>query len=310
MRFRRALTWAACLLAWSSAVQAQPVRAVPRPPAQAPGPPRPEDGSAAPDGYAPTSGMAGTNARLTSGEDGRVRRRDRCRRIGRARSPSVFFPTAGSSSASVRAASGSSAKTGRSRSRSTACRPICWFAAGRVCSKSGPIGRSPRTGRSISTYTVLPDGSNPAALPRSPGVARRRAREALAGRQAARGREGAVERRRHRRPADPGARRDAVRHLDDSGRPRHQLRGLAAAAAARQQHGQGAADQRRRIDSEGQPVCRPRRRASGNLRARLPRHPGRRHPSANRQTLDERTRTARRRRDQRRSTRARTTASR
>src|SRR4249919_3205096 len=53
MRFRRALTWAACLLAWSSAVQAQPVKAVPRPPAQAPGPPRPEDGSAAPDGYAP-----------------------------------------------------------------------------------------------------------------------------------------------------------------------------------------------------------------------------------------------------------------
>src|SRR4029077_10683855 len=53
MRFRRALTWAACLLAWSSAAQAQPVRAVPRPPAQAPGPPRPEDGSAAPDGYAP-----------------------------------------------------------------------------------------------------------------------------------------------------------------------------------------------------------------------------------------------------------------
>ena len=32
---------------------AQTGRAVPRPPAQAPGPPRPEDGSAAPDGYAP-----------------------------------------------------------------------------------------------------------------------------------------------------------------------------------------------------------------------------------------------------------------
>src|SRR5438477_7505492 len=28
-------------------------RVIPRPPAQAPGPPRPEDGSAAPDGYAP-----------------------------------------------------------------------------------------------------------------------------------------------------------------------------------------------------------------------------------------------------------------
>src|SRR5215471_18996673 len=30
-----------------------PQRVIPRPPAQAPGPPRPEDGSAAPDGYAP-----------------------------------------------------------------------------------------------------------------------------------------------------------------------------------------------------------------------------------------------------------------
>ena len=56
MRFRRALTWAACLVASAIEVTelaAQSVRAVPRPPAQAPGAPRPEDGSAAPDGYAP-----------------------------------------------------------------------------------------------------------------------------------------------------------------------------------------------------------------------------------------------------------------
>src|SRR5437867_12064139 len=42
-----------CLVVCATEVNAQPARAIPRPPAQAPGPPRPEDGSAAPDGYAP-----------------------------------------------------------------------------------------------------------------------------------------------------------------------------------------------------------------------------------------------------------------
>jgi hypothetical protein len=41
----------ACLLVCATDVKTQTVRAVPRPPAQAPGPPKPEDGSAAPDGY-------------------------------------------------------------------------------------------------------------------------------------------------------------------------------------------------------------------------------------------------------------------
>ena len=44
---------AACVVMNATWVAAQPLRAVPRPPAQAPGPPRAEDGSAAPDGYAP-----------------------------------------------------------------------------------------------------------------------------------------------------------------------------------------------------------------------------------------------------------------
>ena len=43
----------ACAAIGSAAVLAQQVRPAPRPPAQAPGPARPEDGSAAPDGYAP-----------------------------------------------------------------------------------------------------------------------------------------------------------------------------------------------------------------------------------------------------------------
>jgi glucose/arabinose dehydrogenase len=40
-------------VACAALVHAQGARQIPRPPAQAPGPPRPEDGSAAPDGYAP-----------------------------------------------------------------------------------------------------------------------------------------------------------------------------------------------------------------------------------------------------------------
>ena len=41
------------LLLAAAGAAAQSPRVIPRPPAQAPGPPRPEDGSAAPDGYAP-----------------------------------------------------------------------------------------------------------------------------------------------------------------------------------------------------------------------------------------------------------------
>ena len=56
-----------------------------------------------------------------------------------------------------------------SRSRSTGCRPICGPRA-RACSRCGP-DRAFATNRPLYlTYTVLPDGANQAALPRSPGV--------------------------------------------------------------------------------------------------------------------------------------------
>ena len=42
-----------CLALCATELAAQAPRVIPRPPAQAPGPPKPEDGSAAPDGYAP-----------------------------------------------------------------------------------------------------------------------------------------------------------------------------------------------------------------------------------------------------------------
>ena len=86
MRFRRALTWAACLLAWLEATELHGTTGA-------------GDSASAGAGArtAPSrrrqrragrlradSGMAGTNARPTSGEDGGVRRRD-CRRRTRRR---------------------------------------------------------------------------------------------------------------------------------------------------------------------------------------------------------------------------------
>jgi glucose/arabinose dehydrogenase len=51
---RRTMVCAAvCLILGATITQAQAPRTIPRPPAAAPGPPRAEDGSAAPDGYAP-----------------------------------------------------------------------------------------------------------------------------------------------------------------------------------------------------------------------------------------------------------------
>jgi aldose sugar dehydrogenase len=47
------LVHATFLVAGAAGSAAQTARVIPRPPAQAPGPPKPEDGSAAPDGYAP-----------------------------------------------------------------------------------------------------------------------------------------------------------------------------------------------------------------------------------------------------------------
>src|SRR6185295_12623044 len=47
------LATAVFLVLGATGIAAQTARVIPRPPAQAPGPAKPEDGSAAPDGYAP-----------------------------------------------------------------------------------------------------------------------------------------------------------------------------------------------------------------------------------------------------------------
>jgi glucose/arabinose dehydrogenase len=158
---------AACVVLAVSAMAAQAARVIPRPPAQV-GPPRPEDGSAAPDGYAPSPEWLGqtraprpaTTAAFTvetvaegiSGAfcfaflpDGRIIVGERPGRIKIvAKDGKVSEPLEGM--------------------------PADLWAKGQGLFEVRP-DRAFATNRTIYlTYTVLPDGSNQAALPRSPGV--------------------------------------------------------------------------------------------------------------------------------------------
>jgi glucose/arabinose dehydrogenase len=162
---------ALCLLVGEARIAAQTARVIPRPPAQAPGPPRPEDGSAAPDGYAPipewlgqtraprpaktaafdvetvAEGVSGAfcfsflpDGRIIVGErPGRIKLITIDGKVGKVSDPIVGMPSNlwahGQGLFEVRA------------------------------------DRAFATNRTIYlTYTVLPDGANEAALPRSPGV--------------------------------------------------------------------------------------------------------------------------------------------
>src|SRR3954467_2632923 len=142
-------------------------RVIPRPPAQAPGPARPEDGSAGPDGYAPIPEWLGQTraprpAKTAAHDvetfaeglsaafsfsflpDGRVivsERPGRIRIVGK--DGKVSAPLEGM--------------------------PSNLFARGGQGLYEVRPDRTFATSRTLYlTYTVLPEGSNPAALPRSP----------------------------------------------------------------------------------------------------------------------------------------------
>ena len=166
---RVAFMCAMVLIVGATDMVAQAVRTVPRPPAQTPGPPKPEDGSAAPDGYAPLPEWLGqtrapratktaaydveTVAEGLTGAfcfsflpDGRILLGERPGRIkiigkdGKVSAPLEGMP----SNLWARGSQGLFEVT-----------PDRAFAANRAI---------------YLTYTVLPDGANPDALPRSPGV--------------------------------------------------------------------------------------------------------------------------------------------
>src|SRR5262245_63834343 len=160
---------AVCLLAWSSVVQAQPVRAVPRPPAQAPGPPRPEDGSAAPDGYAPIPEWLGqtraSRAAKTAAYDVET--------VAEGFAAAFCFSFLPDGRIIVGERPGRLKIVGKEGSRSDPIdgMPANLFVRGGQGLYEVRPDRAFPTNRTIYlTYTVLPNDSNPAALPRSPGV--------------------------------------------------------------------------------------------------------------------------------------------
>src|SRR5215510_924757 len=160
---------AVCLLAWSSAVQAQPVRAVPRPPAQAPGPPRPEDGSAAPDGYAPIPEWLGQTRASRAAKTAAYDVETVAEGFAAAFCFS-FLPDGriivGERPGRIKIVS----KDGKVSEPIDGMPANLFVRGGQGLYEVRP-DRAFATNRTIYlTYTVLPDGSNPAALPRSPGV--------------------------------------------------------------------------------------------------------------------------------------------
>jgi aldose sugar dehydrogenase len=172
MRFRRGLTWAACLVACAieaTQLTAQPVRAVPRPPAQAPGPSRPEDGSAAPDGYAPIPEWLGQTRASRAAKTAAYDVETVAEGLAAAFSFS-FLPDAriivGERPGRIRIVG----KDGKV-SEPIDGMPANLFVRGGQGLYDVRPDRAFAANRTIYlTYTVLPDGSNPAALPRSPGV--------------------------------------------------------------------------------------------------------------------------------------------
>jgi aldose sugar dehydrogenase len=163
----RSIMTAAIALTLAAVASAQRVPPVPRPPAQAPGPPRPEDGSAAPDGYSPPPAW-----------------------LGQTRAPrpaqTAAFVVEPVAQGFAGAFCFSFLPDGRILVGERPGRIKIVAKDGHV---SEPLGGLPanlwtrqglfevRADRGFATnrtiylmYTVLPDGADQAALPRSPGV--------------------------------------------------------------------------------------------------------------------------------------------
>ena len=160
---------AACVMMNATRVAAQPVRAVPRPPAQAPGPPRPEDGSAAPDGYAPIPQWLGQTRAPRPAKSAAFDAETIAEGLNGAFCFD-FLPDGriivGERGGRIRVVGAKGAL-----SEQVAGLPADLFARGGQGLFEVRPDRAFAANRTIYlTYTVLPDGSNPPSLPRSPGV--------------------------------------------------------------------------------------------------------------------------------------------
>ena len=162
------LVSATCVVLGAAGIAAQAAHVIPRPPAQAPGPPKPEDGSAAPDGYAPIPEWLG---QTRAPRPAKTAAYD-IETVAEGLTGAFCFDflpdgrmIVGERPGRIRIV----AKDGKVSAPLEGMPPDLW-AHGQGLFEVRP-DRAFATNRTIYlTYTVLPDGSNQAALPRSPGV--------------------------------------------------------------------------------------------------------------------------------------------
>jgi glucose/arabinose dehydrogenase len=158
---------AVCVVLAAAGMAAQTVKMVPRPPAQV-GPPKPEDGSAAPDGYAPSPEWLGQTRAPRPATSAAFDVQTVAEGISGAFCFS-FLPDGrmivGERPGRIKIV----AKDGKVSEPLDGLPPDLW-AKGQGLFEVRP-DRAFASNRTIYlTYTVLPEGSDQAALPRSPGV--------------------------------------------------------------------------------------------------------------------------------------------
>jgi glucose/arabinose dehydrogenase len=162
------LAIAICVGLGGVALVAQAIHAVPRPPAAAPGPAKPEDGSTAPDGYAPTPARPGQTRAPHPAKPAAFAVQTVAEGFAGAMS-FAFLPDGrmivGERPGRIKIV----AKDGKP-SEPLEGMPSNLWAHGQGLFDARP-DRAFATNRTIYlTYTALPDGANESALPRSPGV--------------------------------------------------------------------------------------------------------------------------------------------
>jgi glucose/arabinose dehydrogenase len=166
----RTLVWAGAMaLVLGAAAMAQTPRVIPRPPAQAPGPPRPEDGSAAPDGYAPIPEWLGQTRAPRPATSAAYDVETVAEGFAGAFSFS-FLPDARIIVAERPGRIKIVGKDGKVSDPIEGLPSNLWARGGQGLFEARP-DRAFATNRTLYlSYTVLPEGTNAAAPPRSPGV--------------------------------------------------------------------------------------------------------------------------------------------
>jgi aldose sugar dehydrogenase len=164
------LASAACLVLCSLGVSAaQAPRAVPRPPAPPPGPPRAEDGSAAPDGYAPIPEWMGQTRAPKPAKTAAFQAETFAQGLMGAFSFN-FLPDGRMIVAERPGRIKIVGRDGKVSDPITGLPSDLWAKGGQGIYEARPDKAFTSNRTLYLLYTVLPDGTNPEAPPRSAGV--------------------------------------------------------------------------------------------------------------------------------------------